>query len=428
MKFIHIVLVVIICSTITGFTLFIPQPDKTQPLNNQQIEQWSADIDFLQHELERRHINVYHKVGATFFKRELLRIKQHLASLTETQAAIELMRLVKQVGDGHTQFAYWGSEYHRYPLELHLFGNDLRVISITRQHKQLLGAKLIAIEGIASEKLQRLITPILQGVENIHSAQQRLAETIPIAEILHGLNISPNVQKASFTFELPTGEEVNLSLDSLPSQKINKQAMDSLEQPLSTYFSPTNISIEGLDLQLSHDNQIAYLDFHHYPDFPAMQNFAEDLIDLLRKKNTKEVIIDLRNNGGGDFFVGLQLAWALIMIDELNWRDGVYVLIGRKTFSAAMSNAVQYRQLLNATLVGEPTGANPVGFQDAGTFTLPHSKWTVMYSKRLYKFQETPMAGVQPDILLPLDWELFKRGRDNQLEWILNNIQQRKKN
>ena len=93
-----------------------------------------------------------------------------------------------------------------------------------------------------------------------------------------------------------------------------------------------------------------------------------------------------------------------------------------------MSNAVQYRQILNATLVGEPTGANPVGYQDAGTFTLPNSGWVVMYSKRLYRFQETPTEGVQPDIFIAPDLASLKQGRDHQLEWILDDIRKRRLN
>ena len=425
MKLIAITLLVLLCSAITGFTT--PTPAKTRLLNNQQAERWRADIDVIQQELERRHIKLYHKINAVFFKRELTRIKQQLTSLTETSLAIELMRLTQQVGDGHTQFAWWGTEHHRYPLELRLFGNDLRVVGIARQHKQLLGAKLIAIEGIAIEQLHKLIEPILQGVENIYSAQQRFTETIVVADILHGLKIIQHLQQASFTFKLSSGEELSIKLESFPNQQFHKPNMDFIKKSTLTNFTPGKISVKGLDLQLSNNHQIAYLDFYSYPDFPTMQDFAEELIELLREKNTKEVIIDLRNNGGGDFFVGLQLAWALIMVDNLNWNHGIYVLTGRKTFSAAMSNAVQYRQLLNATLVGEPTGANPVGYQDAGTFKLPNSGWVVMYSKRLYKFQETSTPGVQPDVLLTPDWELLKQGRDNQLEWILEDIRKHNK-
>jgi C-terminal processing protease CtpA/Prc len=165
-----------------------------------------------------------------------------------------------------------------------------------------------------------------------------------------------------------------------------------------------------------------YLDFKKYPRFQEMHSFAAKLAELTKDQHIKRIIIDLRHNGGGDFFVGLALAWGLIVVDSLDWQKGMYVLIGRQTFSAAMSNAAQYRQILNATLVGEPTGANPVGYQDADTFNLPHSGWKVMYSKRLYKFQDKASDGVQPDINIPLEWNAYKMGEDNQLDWILNKI------
>src|SRR5690606_13095213 len=140
------------------------------------------------------------------------------------------------------------------------------------------------------------------------------------------------------------------------------------------------------------------------------------------KHGIKHVVIDLRQNGGGDFFVGLVLAWGLVVIDSLDWRQGFYVLTSGQTFSAAMSNAAQYRQILNATIVGEPSGANPGGYQDADTFLLPNSQWKVMYSKRLYRFQELPSNGVQPDKLLAAEWKAFSKGQDNQLAWIMESI------
>lgn len=427
MKPIHIALLIMLCSAIACLALTptpeAPSKNKTTLLRAQHIEQWREDIDFMRQQLEQRHIHLYHKITADFFSNELTRIKQQLPTLTETNLKIELMRLIKQVGDGHTQFAYWGSEHRQYPLELRMFGEELRLISIDQKYRHLLGATLIAIEDLPIEQILPLITPILQGVENIYSEKQRLCETIRVAEVLHGLKISKNLQQTSFTFKLANSEEHNIILNSLSMPQFQTYAMSSFKLPKPVNFSMHKISTEGIDLLLSNNGQIAYLDFHHYPTFSAMQDFAEDLIDLLREKKTSKVIIDLRNNGGGDFFVGLQLAWALIMVDSLDWREGMYVLIGRKTFSAAMSNAAQYRQLLNATLVGEPTGANPVGYQDAGTFSLPHSGWTVMYSKRRYRFQDSESAGVEPDVRIDLDWDSYQSGKDKLFDWILNNIQ-----
>jgi hypothetical protein len=398
------------------------QPHKTNLLNTQQIEQWRKDIDVMQRGLEQRHIHLYHQISADSFNKEVTRIKQQLASYTETSLRVELMRLIRQVGDGHTQFAYWGGEHHNYPLELRVFANDLRLIGIPQQYQHLLGATLIAIEDKPIEQLLPLLTPILQGVENIQSEQQRLIETIRVAEILQGLNISKSLAHTKFTFKQSDGKHQNVTLNSLSSKKFAQQNLSLLKLAQPENFTKHKISNEEIELFFSIDEQTAYLDFHHYPSFFKMKNFAESLTELLRDKKSRNVIIDFRNNGGGDFFVGLQLAWALIMVDNLNWRDGIYVLTGRKTFSAAMSNTAQYRQLLNATLVGEPTGANPVGYQDAGTFLLPNSGWKVMYSKRFYRFQDKPSAGVQPDVLIPLEWSSYKMGEDNQLNWILNSI------
>ncbi len=426
MKSLHLTLLIFLYSAIASL---VPTSSfanshslKTNALNAQQIKHWREDIDVMQRELEKRHIHLYHQISADFFSKEVARIKQQLPSHTETSLRIELMRLIKQVGDGHTQFAYWGGEHYCYPLDLRMFGNELRLIGITQQHQHLLGAILVAIEDVPIAQLLPLITPILQGVENAQSEQQRLIETIRVAEVLQGLNISKSLEQTKFTFKLPDGKLQNVTLKSLSSAQFAKHNLSSLKLAQPANFTKHKISNEDIALLLSNNGQTVYLDFHHYPSFFEMNSFAEDLTALLRDKKTRNVIIDLRNNGGGDFFVGLHLAWALIMVDNLNWRDGIYVLTGRKTFSAAMSNAAQYRQLLNATLVGEPTGANPVGYQDADTFLLPHSGWKVMHSKRLYRFQDKPSAGVQPDVLIPLEWNSYKAGEDNQLNWILNTI------
>lgn len=393
-----------------------------QKLSQQQVSAWREDIDYLKQALEQRHIHLYHRIDAEYFATELSRIKQQLPALNEAGLMIELMRAIKQVGDGHTQFSYWGGKYHSYPLHLQMFDEELRVIGIAQDYQHLLAAKLYAIEDIPIDQLRTLLTPVLQGVENIHSERQRFTETITVAEVLHGLAITKNSTQAKFTFELPNGEMQSVTFNSITPDQFQKQPMASINMITPSGFVQHKASIDGVELFLNSTDHIAYIDFHQYPQYPTMEKFSEALIEILRNANTHNVIIDLRNNSGGDFFVGLHLAWALIMIDNLHWRDGIYVLTGRKTFSAAMSNAVQYRQLLNATLVGEPTGANPVGYQDADSFSLPNSGWKVLYSKRLYRFQESADQGVQPDINIPLEWNNYRKGKDNQLAWVLDNI------
>jgi len=383
-------------------------------------ERWAMDIDALQRELELRHIDLYHSIGRTELTEQLEAIKRQLPNLTQPQIMVALMRSIQQVGDGHTQFSYWGAPHRRYPLRLQLFEDDLRVIGTDADNQDLLGMRLHGIDDTALPDVMERLRPVLMGVENAYSERHQLATTLPVAEVLNGLGVTASIQSAEFVFMDDQGKRHPRLLTSLPSDKAQQAITQTLEPELPEGFVFNRRSLDGLALYSDPAQSVAYIRFDRYPTHRQMERFARGLKAEFAKHEIRRVIIDLRYNGGGDFFVGLTLAWGLILVDDLDWKNGIYVLTGPQTFSAAMSNSAQYRKILNARLVGEPTGANPVGYQDADTFQLPHSGWTVMYSKRLYRFQETATEGVQPDVLIAPDWEAFRAGVDSQLEWVLS--------
>jgi hypothetical protein len=408
---------------ISTFYFFLPE-SALAASHDQWSANWREDLDVLQNELEARHIDLYHRISKDAFSKQLAAVKAQLPELSQPQLIVELMRTVKTIGDGHTQLSYWGGPRHRFPLQLKMFASDFRVIATDSINKQILGMRLHSINEIPVADIVAKLTPILTGVENSYSEMHQLANTVTVTEVLLGLNIIADANNARFTFSDDNDRLHSLHLESLPSEKFQPAIIESLEPPLPQGFI-FNSKVDGLALYLNKNTHAAYLDFDHYPSFSEMQNFAQSLKKKFIENNIRYVIIDVRQNGGGDFFVGLALAWGLIVIDSLDWKNGFYVLTSGQTFSAAMSNAVQYRQILNATLVGEPTGANPVGYQDADTFLLPNSGWKVMYSKRHYRFQESISEGVQPDVLVAPDWQQYRAGKDNQLQWILSNIARR---
>lgn len=386
-------------------------------------ERWAMDIDALQRELESRHIDLYHSISRTELTEQLEAIKRQLPELTQPQIMVALMRSIQKVGDGHTQFSYWGALHRRYPLRLRFFEDDLRVVGADSDNQDLLGMRLHRVGETALPEVIERLKPVLMGVENAYSERHQLATTLPAAEVLNGLGIATSIQSAEFVFMDNQDKRHTRLLTSRPADKAQQAVTHTLEPELPESFLPNRRSLEGLGLYLDPAQSVAYIRFDRYPTHRKMERFARELKAEFSRHKIRRVIIDLRYNGGGDFFVGLTLAWGLILIDDLDWKNGIYVLTGPQTFSAAMSNSVQYRQILNARLVGEPTGANPVGYQDADTFQLPFSGWTVMYSKRLYRFQETDTEGVQPDVLIRQDWEQFRAGIDNQVEWVLGALQ-----
>jgi C-terminal processing protease CtpA/Prc len=136
----------------------------------------------------------------------------------------------------------------------------------------------------------------------------------------------------------------------------------------------------------------------------------------------KQVVIDMRHNGGGDLYVGVILAYALNLADSIDWENGVFVLTSNRTFSAGTSNAALFKQLLNAKIVGQPTGSNPNGYQDMDSFMLPGSKLTITYSKRLFRLSNQENTALQPDMIINQQEQHFLEGTDTVLKQLIERL------
>lgn len=386
------------------------------------LARWIVDIDHYEAQLHRKHINLYHQSSHEAFSEELEALKTRLPALDEYQIRVELMRITRLIGDGHTQFAFWASEHHYFPFSFVFIEDDFRVTRTRPAYAHLLGQKLAAVDGTAAHKLRELLSPVVQGVENEHSLSVRLAEQAPVAEILHGLGVTADLEHARFVFADDEGKKSAVRVTAAPMDQHFGAMTRRIPAP-KTPFEKRIVAVSD-DLWYSADpiRRVGYLNFSGYAPFESMVRFASDMRSHLEKNEFRYLIIDLRHNAGGDFFLGLALASELVLVDNLDWGAGVYALIGPKTFSAGMSNAAQFRQILNARLIGEPTGADPVGYQDMDRFTLPNSGLTITYSKRMYRFRDTPSEGLQPHTHVETTWAHHQSGYDAPLEWILGDI------
>jgi C-terminal processing protease CtpA/Prc len=148
---------------------------------------------------------------------------------------------------------------------------------------------------------------------------------------------------------------------------------------------------------------------------------SKELLGLVAQHNPDKLVIDLRQNSGGDYTVGER--WLIHPIRELasiNRKGHLFVLVGAVTFSAAMNNAAQFHSQTAALLVGQTIGEKPNSYAEPRNMTLPNSHLTVRYSTRYYKFSEGPENAIRPDREIAPSWADYKAGRDPVLEWVLN--------
>jgi hypothetical protein len=166
------------------------------------------------------------------------------------------------------------------------------------------------------------------------------------------------------------------------------------------------------------DSQTVYVDFRSYED---IQQETQHLWQFIAQHPAKRLIIDMRWNGGGNYTLGRDyLISKITFMPQLNRAGRLFVITGRRTFSAGMTNVTDFRRETEAIIVGEPTGARPNGYQENHWFTLPFSKIRVSCATLRYRFQpESDSVAVFPDHRIDPSWSSFRAGQDAAINWIL---------
>ncbi|WP_431160823.1 S41 family peptidase [Flagellimonas beolgyonensis] len=381
------------------------------------------DLSIYKSSLEEQHINLYHSITEEEFAKDWKHIYDSVAVLNDFDITLRLMRLTRRIDDGHTAVSLRNVPLSRFPFEVEYIDDHWRVVKASKVHEDLLKLTLAGIDGVPIEKIASKVAKVAQFVENEYSQVIRTGSYMNISELLYALHITKKRQKAIFTFLAPNNKEVETTLKALDEASYNKTTdfvhagigIPEITKPKNAKFPYLwYVPIEG--------TKAVYINFESYPTFEDMQGFGAELVGYISANQIKQVVMDLRHNGGGDLYVGMVLAYALNLADSIDWENGVFVLTSNRTFSAGTSNAALFKQLLNATIVGQPTGSNPNGYQDMDSFMLPGSKLTITYSKRLFRLSNQENTALQPDMIINQQEQHFLEGTDTVLKQLIERL------
>lgn len=165
------------------------------------------------------------------------------------------------------------------------------------------------------------------------------------------------------------------------------------------------------------ENHAIYCAWHSYQE---LDKNAKAMFALIDQTHPAKLVIDMRDNGGGDNTVGdAQLMQPIKARADLNVKGHLYVLIEPETFSAAMNNAAQFQDQTNAILVCETIGEKPNSYQEPRQFRLPNSYLVIRASTLFYTFRKTGENAVRPNKEIIPTWDDVKSGRDPAMDWVL---------
>ena len=408
-------LVILMAAAFSAASLGVSQKTEEQIAER---DQWTADLDFLAKELPARHKNLFFKITPEKFQANVAALRARIPKLSRPRFLAELARLVAAVGDSHTSLTVIPRK--AFPLKLYWFKEGICVTDTTPEFAEFLNGRLAAVDGHPIEEVVRAFSGIIP-----HDNEAQVKDFVPrflaSSEHLLGLGLIENPEEATFSVLTPAGGTAKASLKSLPLIAIGTiswaaPAVNPSRLPL--YRRTANSAYESAYLADSRTLYFAYNSCRDLPDRPFAA-FAAGLWDTLRKNPVERLVIDLRNNGGGDSSILDPFIADLAAAKEINRKGRLFVIIGRRTFSSSILNALDLKKKTEAVFYGEPTGGKPNHYGEVEMLTLPHLKLKVSYSTKYFRFVDGDDPSLMPDVTVELGIGDYLARRDPVLEAIL---------
>jgi hypothetical protein len=386
--------------------------DAMKPNMNLTPAEWRADLHFLASELPKHHANAFFMISRVRFDAEVTALNRRIGTANPDEIYVGLQQIVKSIGDGHTGMGSAPPDRRVLPIQFAKFVNDFRVSAVGQGLDEALGARLLKIGGMpVAEVWQRVLTMTSQG-ELMELRREDALVYLSRGYALHGLGVVPDRNHAIYTLEDDSGRVFDVNLQGLAPGESTKMKSGYSDTALRFQKTDQPFWCEAID-----ERRALYCAWRSYQQ---LDENAKAMFALIDQTHPKKVVIDMRDNGGGDNTIGMaQMVKPIAARSDLNAKGHLYVLIGPETFSAAMNNAAQFQDDTSAITVGETIGEKPNSYQEPRQFRLPNSHLVVRASTLFYTFRKTGENAVRPNKEIIPTWDDVKSGRDPVLEWVL---------
>lgn len=386
-------------------------PSHGEPRLDLTPAQWHEDLAAFARELPRRHANAFFTLSRAAFDAEVAALDTRVAAANGDEMFVGLQTIAKSIGDGHTGVVA-PKDRRVMPLKVGKFGSAFRVIATGPGLERAFGARLLKIGSMPmADVWQRVLTMTsADELDELRTSEALIYLSRGYA--LHGLGITRERTHAVYTLADEAGRQFELDVGGLlPGQDAHLKAPGE-DKSLRLLQKNATFACDN-----PADTNAVYCVWRGYEHLDTL---AKQMFALLKTSNAQKLILDMRDNGGGDNTVGFaEIIKPLEARADLNRKGRLYILVGAETFSAAMNNAAQFQDETNAILVGETIGERPNSYQEPRQFRLPNSHLVVRASTLYYTFRKKGENAVRPDKEIIPTWDDVKAGRDPVLDWTL---------
>lgn len=383
------------------------------------------DLDALYETLEQKHPNLFaHTPQADFLARKT-EIEARLDTISDLEFTFDLQALTALAGDSHTTASLSDAEAMRfYPFSLSWYDGDWVLSVVDQPNAQRLGDTVIALNGYPMDEVLGRFAAFVSA-DNAIKLRRQTQQLLYAHDILAYLGLAESGGSLVLTLSDAQGTERQITLSPLPYADFQAVELARLSDQ-RTALPATARDKRKYYFALPLDENTYYIQYNRCqedPDLP-METFAAQVSSDLSQGAYTQVLLDLRNNGGGSDGV----IWPLLDLLAPGVRDGslrLYGLVGETTFSSAVINAVMIREM-GGILAGAPTSGSVDHFGSTRSFTLPNSALKISYSTKWIHmgtlFESALDAGVEPirpDVVIEPTLADYLAGKDTVVEYLL---------
>jgi hypothetical protein len=389
----------------------------------------------------------YSTANRALAERRLSALESRLAAITPAQFELEIASIVALADNGHTNTAPLrrAQRYNRVPVRMFAFGSDFYVLRARSAHSDLLGGRLVSIDGHPIATLRDAARALMGGTPEFRDRAAPLFFESPA--LLNASSLARDAADATYVFDVD-GRRVERRLageapdPAWPATSVMAALYPDpgVREPngwrglLSAASAPWALREPAQRLRWRDAPEIGGLvvEFRQNVSSPGhdIAQFTQGVERELRARQPANVVLDMRLNGGGDLNTTRDFMRRLPSLVT----GRVFVLTSPSTFSAAISSVGYLKQAAPAkvTIVGEVVGDRLEFWAEGRSITLAHSGIVISraterhdYANGCKTFRDChgsvvrhPIAvrTLAPDIAAPWTIEAYRAGSDPAMD------------
>jgi pentatricopeptide repeat protein len=396
-------------------------------------EQWQEDLRYLQQTVHQDYSFLFVKTTPEAFDEKVEMLYQQIPNLQDHEVAVGMARIVSSFEYGHTYLRFWqtGNWYSQLPLNLYYFSDGVYIQGAHKDYESAVGARVLKIGDLSIEEALKAVYPVVPA-ENEQFFKAYGLRYLISPEVLHAQRIIKELSNTvEFTLE-KEGRIFNQKFNTLPSKSTVPITYGYIQQDENWIDARdqenTPLYLKNLDriyyYEYLPEKKTVYVRQSQIQDDPSenIPSFYDRVFDFIENNDVERLVIDVRLNGGGNNYKNKDVITRIIRSEKINTVGNLFVIIGRRTFSACQNFVNELDNYTNAIFVGEPTGENVNFYGDNRRVELPNSKIPAYLSFAWWQ-DKAPWEGADwtvPHIAVDLSFDDYRSNRDPAMDSALS--------